>query len=46
MVAAFLLLANRQNLQHSSDAPCPEGCTGPMGATQTPARARQREESP
>jgi hypothetical protein len=32
MVAAFLQLANRQNLQHSSDAPCLEGCTVPMGA--------------
>ena len=35
MVAAFLVLANSQNLQHSSDAPCPEGCTGPRGVTQT-----------
>jgi quercetin dioxygenase-like cupin family protein len=38
MVAAFLLLANRQNPQPLSDAQCLEGCTVPMGATQTPAR--------
>src|SRR5215472_8336347 len=46
LVAAFLLLANRQNLQHSSDAPCHESCSIPMGPTQTPPRKKQREESP
>jgi len=36
VVAAFLSMANRPNPQHSSDAPCQEGCTLPMPVADTP----------
>jgi quercetin dioxygenase-like cupin family protein len=37
IIAAFLALANRPNLQPSSEAPCHEGCTLPMPVTRDPS---------